>query len=70
MEATDSGLAGFAGSLPILGRNLDVARGVADAGVELAEAGSQLVAAVNDLPDGSARSPRRTVPCLCSRSRR
>ena len=51
-RGTDGGLAGLAGALPVLGRNLDVARGVAEAGTELADAGTQLVDAVDTLPDG------------------
>jgi hypothetical protein len=46
------GLAGFMRHVPILGRNLDVASGVAIAGRELASAGSQLTFAVNTLPEG------------------
>ena len=48
------GPAGMVGSLPILGRNVDVARGVALAGRELASAGTDLVDAVSTLPDGLA----------------
>jgi Protein of unknown function (DUF4012) len=50
--ATQQGLAGVIGTLPIVGRNLDVARGVADAGAELATAGTDLVDAVHGLPSG------------------
>ena len=46
------GLARFVRTVPILGRNLDVAAGTATAGRELAEAGGQLSAAVDGLPDG------------------
>ena len=51
-KGADGGLASLAGAIPVLGRNLDVARGVAEAGTELADAGTQLVDAVRTLPDG------------------
>jgi len=46
------GLAGIMRHVPVLGRNLDVARGVALAGAELASAGAELTGAVNSLPEG------------------
>ncbi len=51
-QATHQGLAGLLGSVPVLGRNIDVAQGVADAGVELSMAGTDLVGAVHTLPSG------------------
>jgi hypothetical protein len=50
--AADGGPAGMVGALPILGRNVDVAEGVALAGRELADAGTTLVTAADALPDG------------------
>jgi hypothetical protein len=50
--ASRSGLVGAVGWIPVLGRNIDVAAGVADAGVQLARAGTELVDAVRLLPDG------------------
>jgi hypothetical protein len=46
------GAAGIVGALPILGRNVDVAEGVALAGGELADAGTELVDGAATLPDG------------------
>jgi hypothetical protein len=46
------GVAGLVRHVPILGRNLDVAHGVAVAGRELASAGSRLTGAVQSLPEG------------------
>ena len=53
-SAAGGGPAGMVGALPILGRNVDVARGVALAGRELAESGTELVDAVDTLPEGLA----------------
>jgi len=50
--ATHVGPAGIVGALPILGRNVDVALGVALAGRELADAGTELVDGATSLPDG------------------
>ena len=46
------GTAGLVGALPILGRNVDVAEGVALAGRELADAGGTFIDAAAQLPDG------------------
>jgi hypothetical protein len=51
-SAARAGAAGMVGALPILGRNVDVAEGVARAGRELADAGTELVDAAAALPDG------------------
>jgi hypothetical protein len=51
-SGTRQGIAGILGTLPILGRNLDVASGLAQAGSELAAAGVDLADAMNTLPDG------------------
>lgn len=48
----NGGLAGILRHVPVLGRNVEVAHGVAVAGRELASAGSQLTAAVDTLPEG------------------
>lgn len=50
--AAHDGPAGIVGTLPILGRNVDVAEGVSLAGRELADAGTGLVDAVSTLPGG------------------
>jgi hypothetical protein len=46
------GVAGIVRHVPVLGRNLDVAHGLAVSGNELAAVGSRLTGAVQDLPDG------------------
>ncbi|MGZ5328466.1 MAG: DUF4012 domain-containing protein [Actinomycetota bacterium] len=51
-SAAHGGAAGIVGALPILGRNVDVAEGVALAGRELADAGTELVDGAAALPDG------------------
>lgn len=51
-NATGRGPARVVGAIPILGRNVDVAEGVALAGGELADGGIGLVDAVASLPDG------------------
>ena len=50
--AAHGGAAGMVSAIPILGRNVDVAEGVALAGRELADAGTVLVDATDTLPDG------------------
>ncbi len=50
--ASHAGASGMLAALPILGRNVDVAEGVALAGQDLADAGTQLVDVVAQLPDG------------------
>jgi hypothetical protein len=54
VSAANGGPPGMVGALPILGRNVDVAEGVALAGRQLAESGTELVNAVGALPDGLA----------------
>jgi Protein of unknown function (DUF4012) len=51
-QSSHDGLAGIAGSLPVFGRTIDVAGGLAQAGERLATAGTHLVASIEDLPDG------------------
>jgi Protein of unknown function (DUF4012) len=65
------GLAGILRHVPILGRNLDVARGMAVAGRELSSAGGRLTGAVGALPDGlgslapqDGRLPVETIASL------
>jgi hypothetical protein len=49
---SDEGVAGVAGSLPVFGRTIDVAEGLARAGEQIATAGSDMVASIEDLPNG------------------
>jgi hypothetical protein len=51
-EESRRGIAGITSRLPVLGRSVAVARGLATAGSELAEAGDTLVSTVDELPRG------------------
>ena len=50
----DGGIGGLIGALPFLGRSMEVAAGVSDAGATLAGAAVDLTAAIEDLPGGLA----------------
>lgn len=51
-EGTHTGITGMLATLPVLGRNVDVASGLAQAGSELSAAGKDLSDAMDRLPDG------------------
>jgi hypothetical protein len=51
-EVTGSGIASIARLTPFLGRNVEVAAGVAEAGTALSHAGLGLVRAIGDVPGG------------------
>jgi hypothetical protein len=51
-SATTGGIGGIVGAVPILGRSIEVAAGISEAGVTLSGAAVDLASAIEDLPGG------------------
>jgi hypothetical protein len=51
-SATSSGIGGVVAAVPVLGRSLDVAAGISEAGVTLSGAAVDLASAIEELPGG------------------